>query len=150
MTQTCAKVPSAVLVCCRCSWKLKSNFVSGVYAGVIFSPTAIALGSSAIGKVWGQNRFRTLYGSGAGPSWAAQKVPRKVPPIPLQFQQGFNRGVSGPLGQTGLGLSKGSAFSRLTHTPPVRRKRPIMSLLLGYSLGLFNGIIRNNVSLFYS
>ena len=27
------------------------------------SPTAIALGSSAIGKVWGQNRFRTLYGS---------------------------------------------------------------------------------------
>ena len=78
------------------------------------------------------------------------KVLRKVPPIPLQFQQGFNRGVSGPLGQTGLGLSKGSAFSRLTHTPPVRRKRPIMSLLLGYSLGLFNGIIRNNVSLFYS
>ena len=25
----------------------------------------------------------------------------------------------------------------LTHTNPVRRKRPIMSLLLGYSLGLF-------------
>ena len=73
LTQTCAKVPSAVLVCCRCSWKLKSNFVSGVYAGVIFSPTAIALGSSAIGKVWGQNRFRTLYGSGADPSWAATR-----------------------------------------------------------------------------
>ena len=27
----------------------------------------------------------------------------------------------------------------LTHTNPVRRKRPIMSLLLGYSLGLFDG-----------
>ena len=26
------------------------------------SPTARALGSSALGKVWGQNRFRTLYG----------------------------------------------------------------------------------------
>ena len=32
-------------------------------ASLLFSPTAMALGSSAIGKVSGQNCFRTLYAS---------------------------------------------------------------------------------------
>ncbi len=89
------------------------------------SPTAIALGSSAIAKVSGQNCFRTLDGSlgqihlgpperhaegsaklppriqqgstkvlqvswclWADPSWAARKVPRKVPP---RFHQGSSK-----------------------------------------------------------
>ena len=80
--------------------------------------TAIALGPSAIVKVLGQNCFRTLYGS---------------------------------LGQIRLGLPQGSAEGSTKVLPvffswghscmsqpynPVRRKRPIMSLLLGYSLGL--------------
>ncbi len=36
--------------------------------------------------------------------------------------------------QSSAGLRE--LLTRLTHTNPVRRKRPIMSLLLGYSLGL--------------
>ena len=36
-----------------------------------------------------------------------------------------------------LGSKLRELFTRLTHTNPVRRKKPIMSLLLGYSLGLF-------------
>ena len=36
-----------------------------------------------------------------------------------------------------LGSKLPELWTRLTHTNPVRRKRPIMSLLLGYSLGLF-------------
>ena len=36
-----------------------------------------------------------------------------------------------------LGSKLRELFTRLTHTNPVRRKQPIMSLLLGYSLGLF-------------
>ena len=36
-----------------------------------------------------------------------------------------------------LGSKLHELLTCLTHTPPIRRKRPIMSLLLGYSLGLF-------------
>ena len=36
-----------------------------------------------------------------------------------------------------LGSKLRELFTCLTHTNPVRRKQPIMSLLLGYSLGLF-------------
>ncbi len=61
----------------------------------------------------------------------------KVPPRFFKF-----RSVFGFLGQIRLGLPKGSALSCLTHAPPVRRKRPIISLLLGYSLGLFHCFFR--------
>ena len=37
-----------------------------------------------------------------------------------------------------LGSKLHESLTCLTHTNPVRRKRPIMSLLLGYSLGLLN------------
>ena len=76
---------------------------------VDFSPTAIALGSSAIVKVSGQNSFRTLYGSlgqiHLGPPKGSAEGSAKVPP---RFHQGSTkvppsfskfRGVSGSLGQ---------------------------------------------------
>ena len=37
-----------------------------------------------------------------------------------------------------LGPKLRELLTRFTHTNPVRRKRPFMSLLLGYSLGLFS------------
>ena len=58
------------------------------------SPTAIALGSSAIVKVSGQNCFRTLYGSlgqiRLGPPKGSAEGSTKVPPMLFKF-----RGVSG-------------------------------------------------------
>ncbi len=79
-----------------------------------FSPTALALGSSVIVKVSGQNCFRTLMVLWGRSVLGRQKVPRKVTP---RFQQGCTkvppkffkfRGVSGFLAQTRLGLPKGS------------------------------------------
>ena len=168
-----------------------------------FSPTAIALGSSAIVKVSGQNCFRTLDGSlgqvrvglPKGSAEGSTKAPPKFHQCSTKLPASFHQGspslvVSGFLGQICLGLAKGSTkvsprfrwvcftkvphlslkrllfqkrffllgstncslhlipslilgsklhelWTCLTHTPPIRRKRPIMSLLLGYSLGLF-------------
>ena len=62
---------------------------------LVFSPTAIALGSSAIVKVSGQNRFRTLY----GPSWAAKRFRQSLTKVPPKFHLSRFRGVSGSLGQ---------------------------------------------------
>ena len=85
--------------------------------------------------LWG----RSILGCPKGSAEGATKVPPK-------FHQGFTKvpprffkfcGVSDFPGQILFGLPKGSALSCLTHTLPVRRKRPIMSLLCGYSLGLF-------------
>ena len=59
-----------------------------------FSPTAIALGSSAIVKVSGLNRFRTLYGSLGQACLGPPEGSANVPPSLRQF-----RGVSGLLGQ---------------------------------------------------
>ena len=42
------------------------RITGGAWSQCVFSPTAIALGSSAIGKVSGQNCFCTLYGSLGG------------------------------------------------------------------------------------
>ena len=39
-----------------------------------------------------------------------------------------------------LGSKMAEVLTCLTHTNPVRRKRPIMLLLLGYSLGLFQKV----------
>ena len=84
-----------------------------------------------------------------GRSVFCYKVPRKVlPRFHQRLHQGFTKvaQVSLSLWSSGagrLGLLKGSADGStkvppcLTHTNPVRRKRSIMSLLLGYSLGLF-------------
>ena len=74
-----------------------------------FSPTAIALGPSAIVKVSGQNCFRSLCFSGADPSWAATRFGlkrfrgrfTKVPPRFFKF-----RYLSGLLGQMVLGCQK--------------------------------------------
>ena len=104
-----------------------SNWRSSLVTSLIHhdhSPTAIALGSSAIGKVWGQNRFRTLYGSldqirlGPPQGSAEGSTPRFV-----KF-----RGVSGLLGQIGLGLPKGSTEG-FTKLPP-RLSKFRMSLVL--------------------
>ena len=59
-----------------------------------FSPTAIALGSSAIVKVSGLNRFRTLHGSLKQACLGPPEGSANVPPSLRQF-----RGVSGLLGQ---------------------------------------------------
>ena len=80
------------------------------------SPTAIALGSSAIVKVSGQNCFRALYGSlgqiRLGPPEGSAEGSAKVPP---RFQQGCTKvppkfskfpGVSDLLGQFVLGCQK--------------------------------------------
>ena len=74
-----------------------------------FSPTAIALGSSAIVKVSGQNCFRTLYGFlGADPSWAARSFCGR-------FHKGFTKvegcasfGISLVFWGRSVGVSKGS------------------------------------------
>ena len=68
------------------------------------SPTAIALGSSAIVKVSGQNCFRALYGSLGQIRLGVlgrQKVPRKVPP---RFRQGSTK-VSPNQGCAGFMIS---------------------------------------------
>ena len=76
---------------------------------LFYSPTAIALGSSAIVKVLGQNLLSdSLWFSGADPSWAAQRFRGR-------FQQGLTevpprlrkfRYLSGLLGQIVLGCQK--------------------------------------------
>ena len=80
---------------------------------VNFCPTAIALGSSAIVKVSGQNSFRTLYGSlgqiHLGLPKGSAEGSTKVPP---RF-----RGVAGSLGQIRLWLPSGSAEGS-TKVPP--------------------------------
>ena len=126
--------------CCgrleRVPWiKIIVDRIGRIYVALYFSPTAITLGSSAIVKVSGRNRFRTLYGS-------LGQIRLGLPQGSVEgspgFQQGFTKvlqgGGFGFLGQIRLGLAKGSALSCLTHKPPFRRKRPIMSLLC---MGLF-------------
>ena len=84
----------------------------------LFSPRAIALGSSAIVKVSGQNCFRTLYGSlgqiRLGPPKASAEGSTKVPP---RLHQGSTkvsprlrkfRDLCGLLGQIRFGVPKGS------------------------------------------
>ena len=125
------------VLCGTKSWKQSK------IASLVFSTTAIALGSSAIVQVSGQNCFRTLYGSlgqiRLGLPKGSAEGSTKVPPI---FQQGFTKGSSSFVvslvfcSRSVLGCQKVPRY-HVTHTPPFRRKRPIMSLLLGYSLGLF-------------
>ena len=56
-----------------------------LFGADLFSPTAIALGSSALVKVSGQNCFRTLYGSlgqirlGLGHRWNWNQKPTRMP-----------------------------------------------------------------------
>ena len=56
-----------------------------LFGADLFSPTAIALGPSAIVKVSGQNCFRTLYGSlgqirlGLGHRWNWSQKPTRMP-----------------------------------------------------------------------
>ena len=130
-----------------------------------FFPNSNSLGSSAIVKVSGQNCFRTLYGSlgqicfglPKGSAEGSTKVlcmvpPRfrwvcftKVPHLSLKWQlfqkRFFLQGSANCSLHLTPSLVLGSKLHELltclTHTPPIRRKRPIMSLLLGYSLGLF-------------
>ena len=97
-----------------------------------FSPTAIALGSSAIVKVSGQNCFRSLWFSGADPSWAAKRFrgrfhqgSAKVPPRFFKF-----RYLPGLLGQIRLGPPKGSAEGS-TKVPPRFFKFRYLHGLLG-------------------
>ena len=141
-----------------------------------FSPTALALGSSAIVKVLGQNDTFVFRGSLQQMAFASQTVLWSVPQTVLYigltvscgfwgkwlllqkrfcggFRQQFFRFVSKwfLLHKSSLEGSANCALhlspsllvgsklhellTCLTHRNPVRRKRPIMSLLLGYSLG---------------
>ena len=104
-------------------------------------PTALALGSSAIVKVLGQNDAFIFLGSLQQMAFASQKVLWRVPPtiLPnmspkwLLLQKRFCGGCP-QLCFTYI--SQSELLTCLTHTNQVRRRRPIMLLLLGYSLGL--------------
>ena len=90
-------------------WQIDDDFgVDSPCQKPLFSPTAIALGSSAILKVSGQNSFRTLHGSlgqiRLGLPKGSAVGSTKVPPSFSKF-----RCNSGSLGQTRFGLPKGSA-----------------------------------------
>ena len=93
----------------KISFNISKNKVRGPQVQGNCSPTAIALGSSAIVKVPGQNCFRALcaslgqirLGPPEGSAEGSTKVPAmctKVPPKFLKF-----RGVSCSLGQVRLG-----------------------------------------------
>ena len=83
---------------------------------VFFSPTAIALGSSAIVKVSGQNCFQTLYGSlGQIRPWPPKGSAEGSTKVPARVHQGSTKvlQVSWCLwssGQIHLGLPKGSVL----------------------------------------
>ena len=63
-----------------CNFLLNFDFIFFRLISLVYSSTAIALGSSAIVKVSGQNSFRTLYGSsGADASWAAKRFRGRFP-----------------------------------------------------------------------
>ena len=140
-----------------------------------FFSTALALGSSAIVKVLGQNDTFVFWGSLQQMPFASQQVLRSVHRLHLsqspavfsakgcRFKKGSVEGSANyslHLSPKWLLLHKSSwevsancalhlspslllgsklreFLTCLTHTNPVRRKRPIMSLLLRYSLGLF-------------
>ena len=115
-----------------------------------FSPTALALGSSAIVTVLGQNDTFVFLGSLQQMAFASQKVLWSVPQTVLYICLTVCCGFLGKWLLLQKGSVEGSANCTLhlspsvllgpklrTYTNPVCRKRPIMSVLLGYSLGLF-------------
>ena len=146
-----------------------------------FSLTALVLGSSAIVKVWGQNATFLFWGFLQQMVFASQKVLGSVPQTVFYigltvscgfwvngccFRKGFVDGsanyslhlspkwlllqTSSSEGSANcalhlspsllLGSKMPEVLTCLTHTNPVRRKPPIMLLLLGYSLGLFQKV----------
>ena len=119
-------------------------FLDIVY--VFSSPTAIALGSSGIVKVSGQNCFRTLYGSPGqirlgllrGSAEGSTKVPPKVAP---RFHQGCASFVVSLVfwGRSVLGCQK---VLWLWKVPPRLRKfRGVSDLLGQIRLGLPKGSV---------
>ena len=104
--------------------------------------TELALGSSAIVKVLGHND--TFFSRGS-----SEKVLWRVPPtilyislpngcyfIKSSLEGSANCGLHLPPSLL-LGSKLRELLTCLNHTNPAPRKRPIISLLLGYSLGLF-------------
>ena len=121
-----------------------------------FSPTASALGSSAIVKCLGAKSHVCLLGFFAANGFRLPKGSLECSPNrSLHWSHSLLR-FFGQMAVAWEGSVEGSAncalhvspslllgskllevLTCLTHTNPVGRKRPIMSLLLGYSLGLF-------------
>ena len=150
------KVPLTLLYIClpifsskKVLWKVPPSF----------SPTALALGSSAIVKgFFAANGFRLpkasafvsqspavfwangcCFGKGSVEGSANYSLLHLHLSPKLLYKSSLEGSASCALHlcpSVLLGSKLRELFTRLTHTNPVRRKQPIMSLLLGYSLGL--------------
>ena len=133
-----------------------------------FFPNSISIfWSSAIAKALGQNDTFVFLGSLQQMVFASRKVFCNVPQTVLYIGLTVSCGFFGQWLLLQKGSVEGSAncalhlspsllvgsklrdlLTCLTHTNPVRRKLPIMSLLLGYSLGLFfGGSLRSPIAL---